>query len=215
MRSRDHIAGPDAMTMPSLSLDRVAPAWLGKWLRDNLANRRLRFLLVALGFTLAAGGATLLDAADASMQRTLAERQQQLARIEHLGETGLWHQRRAESELSRAQTEARLWEAETDGLAQANFQSWVLDQAARAGLGSVEIHTSINPTANNSLKLRQLTAQVTGRFDAAALFKLAQAIAGHDHLLVVNRLEIQTAPISRFEMVLGTFLRPGPPQRSG
>jgi len=51
--------------------------------------------------------------------------------------------------LSRVQSEARLWEAETDGLAQANFQSWVLDESARAGLGSVEIHASINPNANN------------------------------------------------------------------
>ena len=203
------------MSISSPSIERVAPAWLNKWLRDNLANRRSRFLLVAFGFVLAAGGAAILDSADANMQRRLAERQRQLVRIEHLGETGVWRQRRSETDLSRVQSEARLWEAETDGLAQANFQSWVLDEAARAGLGSVEIHTSINPNANNPLKLRQLSAQVTGRFEAGPFFKLLQAVAGHDRLLVVNRLEIQTVPVSRFEMVLGTFLRPSPPQRAG
>ena len=196
------------MSISALSLDRVKPAWLDKWLRDNLTSRRSRFLLVALGFVVMAAGVTLLDTADSRIERTVGERQRQLYGLERLGEKEVWHQRRTETDLSRVQAEARLWEGETDGLAQANFQSWLLDEAARAGLGSVEIHTSINPNANNPLQLRQLTAQIAGRFEAAAFFKLIQAIAGHDRLLVVNRLEIQTVPMSRFDMVLGTFLRP-------
>jgi hypothetical protein len=203
------------MSISNISIERVAPPWLSKWLRDNFANRRARYLLVAFGFVLAAGGAAILDSADARLQRTLAERQRQLVRIEHLGETEVWSQRRSETEPTRVQAEGRLWEAETDGLAQANFQAWALEEAARAGLGSVEIHTSINTTTNNSLKLRQLSAQISGRFEAAAFFRLLQAIAGHDRVLVVNRLDIQTVPVSRFEMVLGTFLRPGPPPKSG
>jgi Type II secretion system (T2SS), protein M subtype b len=198
------------MNVLTLPTTRAVPTWISRWLRDNLANRRLRLLLAALGCTLAAGGLTILDSVDTEMRRTGAERQGQLGLIEHLGDTDVWHQHRVESDLSRVQAEARLWEAETDGLAQANFQAWILRQANQAGIAQVEIRTSINSNASNSLKLRQLTAQVNGRLEATGLFKLLQAIASHDRLLVINRLEVQTTPFLRFEMLLGTFLRPGP-----
>jgi hypothetical protein len=167
-------------------------------------------LLVALAFTLAAAGLTILDGIDTKMRRTLAEGQDQLGAIEHLGDDDAWRQRRAETDLLRVQAEGRLWEAESDGLAQANFQAWILEQANRAGMAQLDIRTSVNFNANNPLKLRQLTAQVTGRFEANALLALLRSIASHDRLLVVNRLEVQTVPFPRFEMLLGTFLRPGP-----
>jgi len=143
------------------------------------------------------------------MRRTIADRQGQLAVIDHLGDSETWRHRRAETDLLRIQAEGRLWEAETDGLAQANFQAWLIEQANRAGIAQTEIRTSINSNASNPLKLRQLTAQVTGRFEAASLFMLLQSIASHDRLLFINRLEIQTVPFPRVEILLGTFLRPG------
>jgi len=59
------------------------------------------------------------------------------------------------------------------------------------------------------LKPRQLTAQVTGRFEANGLFALLRSTTSYDRLLVVNRLEVPTVPFPHFEMLLGTFLRPG------
>jgi hypothetical protein len=167
-------------------------------------------LLVALAFTLAAGGLTVLDGIDTKLRRTLADGQAQLAAIEHLSDSDTWRQRRAETELLRVQAEGRLWEAESDGLAQANFQAWILEQANHAGMGQLDIRTSINSNVNNPLKLRQLTAQVTGRFEPNGLLALLRSIFSNDRLLVVNRLEVQTVPFQHFEMLLGTFLRPGP-----
>jgi hypothetical protein len=180
----------------------------GTWLRDNLASRRSRFLIAALAFIVGASGLTLLDATDFEVLRTLSERQTRLARIEQLGKTDLWHQRRSETDPLRVQAEARLWEAETDGIAQANFQSWIIEQANRAGIGRVEVRTSINASANNQLKLREISAQVSGQFVAAGFFKYLQAVAGDDRLLFIDRLEIRTGPVPHFEMVLATFLRP-------
>lgn len=194
----------------SLSSARAVPSWLSKWLQDNLATFRSRVLLVALAFTLAAGGLTVLDGIDTKLRRTLADEQAQLGAIEHLSDSDTWRQRRAETELLRVQAEGRLWEAESDGLAQANFQAWILEQANHAGMGQLDIRTSINPNVNNPLKLRQLTAQVTGRFEPNGLLALLRSISSNDRLLVVNRLEVQTVPFPHFEMLLGTFLRPGP-----
>jgi hypothetical protein len=186
---------------------RIAPAALGKWLGDNLANRRTRGLLILLGATVAGAGLVLLDSLDNAMAGRIAELQRRVGRIEQLAGTD-WRQRRSETEPLRVQAESRLWEAETDGLAQANFQSWITEQAGGAGLGPIEIRTAINATANNVMKLRQLSAQIGGRFEPEGFFRLLQAIAGHDRLVIVDRLEVQTLPVPHFEMQLVTFLRP-------
>jgi hypothetical protein len=198
------------MNYLALSRAGTVPPWLSKWLRDNLATFRSRLLLVALAFTLAAGGLIVLDGIDTKLRGTLADGQARLGTIEHLSDSDTWRQRRAETDLLRVQAEGRLWEAESDGLAQANFQAWILEQATHAGMGQLDIRTSINSNASNALKLRQLTAQVTGRFEPNALLALLRSIASNDRLLVVNRLDVQTAPFPHFEILLGTFLRPGP-----
>jgi hypothetical protein len=91
-----------------------------------------------------------------------------------------------------------------------NFQSWILEQANRAGVGVGDIHTAIDSALANPLKLRHLTAQLAGRFEEDRFVNLLQTIAGHDRLVVVERLEVQMTPVPRFEMVVGTYLRPAP-----
>src|SRR5690242_5088619 len=103
------------MRISILSLGRTGPNRIGNWLRANLAGRRSRLLLATLGLVLATGGLTVLDVRNSEISRDLTERQRQLARLEQLGQTDLWQQRRAETDLARVQAEVRLWDAETDG----------------------------------------------------------------------------------------------------
>jgi Type II secretion system (T2SS), protein M subtype b len=196
------------VSLANLAFIRSAPDRMGKWWRTSAANRRSRTLLVVLGFTVAASGMMLLDSRDTEIRREAADKQAQLARIQQVGQTELWRQRSEETQLSRSKMEARLWEAETDGLAQANFQSWLLEEAKQAGIGVGEIRSSIDSNPNNPLKLRRVTAQVTGRFEPGGFVKLLQAIADQERLIVIERLDIQVAPVPHFEMVLGAFLRP-------
>jgi hypothetical protein len=192
----------------NLRFSRLAPEQFIKWWRDNTANPRARILLVVLAFTIAASGLMVLDSRDREIRREIADEQTQLVRLGQVGEGELWHQRAEETRELRNKAEARLWEAETDGLAQANFQSWLLDQAKQAGIAVGDIRSSINSSTNNALKLRQLTAQIGGRFEAGGFVKLLQAIADQEHLVVIERLDIQVAPVPHFEMVLATFLHP-------
>ena len=196
------------MTVAILSIARAVPKSVDTWLRLNLASGRSRILVGVLIFITGASGLLIFDARRSEILRDLTANQHQLARIEQLGRSDLWHQRREETDLARVRAEARLWEAETDGLAQANFQSWILEQANRAGIGVGDIHTAIDSALASPLKLRHLTAQLAGRFEQDGFVKLLQAIAGHDRLVVVERLEIQVTPVPRFEMVVGTYLRP-------
>jgi Type II secretion system (T2SS), protein M subtype b len=160
------------------------------------------------GFTFAASGLLVLDSRDTEILREAADKRVQLWRIEQVGQTELWQRRREEAQLARNQAETRLWEAETDGLAQANFQSWLLDEAKQAGIAVGEMRSSIDANPNNPLKLRRVSAQVSGRFETAGFIKLLQAIASQERLVVIERLDIHVAPTPRFEMVLGAFLRP-------
>lgn len=196
------------MSIANLSLTGIVPAALSKWLYANLASHRTRLLLIMLAATLAVGGLMILDAIDSTMLRQIAERQYRLVRIEQLESVDTWRQRRDETDPLRAQAEGRLWEAETDGLAQANFQSWIIEQASATGISPIDVHTTINSTTNNAMKLRQLSAQVSGRFEPQSFFRLLQTIADHDRLVIVDRLELQTLPVPHFEMLLATFLRP-------
>ncbi len=196
------------MTIADLSLNAIVPASLSKWLSANLASQRTRLLLVMLAATLAVGGLMILDSIDSAMLKRIAERQYRLVRIEHQESVDTWRQRLNETEPTRVQAESRLWEAETDGLAQANFQSWIVEQAGAAGIGPLDVHTTINSTSNNAMKLRELSAQVSGRFEAESFFRLLQAIVDNNRLVIVDRLDLQTLPVPHFEMMLGTFLRP-------
>jgi len=193
--------------LQSLTFFRLAPDQLAKWWRDSIANPRARLLLAGLGLTLAVSGVLLVDSRDGELRREEADRRTQLARLEQVGAAELWRKRREEAQLARSEAETRLWEAETDGLAQANFQSWLLDRAKEAGISVGEMRSSIDANQNNPLKLRKVTAQLNGRFEAAGFVKLLQAIAGQERLVVVERLDIQAAPTPRFEMVLAAFLR--------
>jgi hypothetical protein len=196
------------MTIADLRLTRWLPAGTNKWLHDNLATARSRILLGVLAFVVAAAGLTLVDEADSGIVLKLKQNQLQLARLEQLAHGDLWHRRRAETDVARVQAEGRLWEAETDGIARANLQSWIIEQANLAGLGRIEIQIGLEAGANNPLKLRQFSAQIRGRFEPAALFKFLGAIASHDRVLVASRLELQTLPVAHFELVLDAFLRP-------
>jgi len=185
-------------------------SWIGEWWRAQLAVRRARAALVALIFALGASGLLWLDTRDREVRQELAQKRLLIARIEQIESTDLWRQRRADTDTLRHQAKERFWEGETDGLAQANFQSWIADQANQAGIRIGDIRTTINTTTNNPLKLRQVSTQLSGRFDADAFFKLLQIIAAYQRMVVVEQLEIQMGQAPRFEMTLSGFLRRAP-----
>jgi hypothetical protein len=193
------------VAFPSL---RSATDGIGEWWRAQWAVRRARIAVVALAFALGVSGLFWLDARGREIRQDLAQTRLLISRTEKIGPTDLWRQRRAETDGLRRQTEGRFWEGETDGLAQANFQSWIADQANQAGLRITDIRSSINTTTGSAAKLRHISAQISGRFDPDAFFKLLQVVATHQRTVVVEQLEIQIAPVPRFDMTLGGFLPP-------
>jgi hypothetical protein len=148
------------MSIASVQFSRFIPANAQAWLRRNSASRRSRLLIAAFALLAIVAGLKVVNSIDDDITQQLNERRLRLAQLETLEKAEIWHQRRSETDLARVQAEAHLWEAETDGIAQANFQTWIADQAKRAGIGPIDVHISTNPADANPLKLRQLSAQI-------------------------------------------------------
>lgn len=184
------------------ALGRLGERWRAQW-----AVPRARAAVLALIFVLGVGGAMLIDTRDREVRQELTEKRLLVARTEQIGPADLWRQRWIDTDALRRHAEDRLWEGETDGLAQANFQSWIADQVILVGIRVGDIHTTISP-ANGPLKLRRISAQLRGRFDADAFFKLLQIIATQQRIVIVDQLEIQLGQVPRFDMTLSGYLRP-------
>lgn len=189
-----------AFPIPNLPIGRLREWWRAQW-----AVPRARAAVFVLMFVVGLSGLLFIDARDREVRQELAEKHLLVSRTERIGPAELWQQRRVETDSLRYRAEERLWEGETDGLAQANFQSWIADQVSLAGIRVGDIHTTISP-ANGPLKLRRMSTQFSGRFDADAFFKLLEVIATQQRLIVVDQLEIQLGQVPRFDMTVSGYL---------
>lgn len=140
---------------------------------------------------------------------------QRLAELRNLGAEIDWQQRSEGARRLRADLENRLWPAESDGLAQANFQNLIGKLAADNALETTDIRVEIVAAAG-PMKLRQMTASLSGRFDALKLQGFLAEIARGRRLMTVDRLKIEAAsPAAKFEISVTAYLRSGAPVAAG
>ncbi|MEA2754932.1 MAG: hypothetical protein QOJ54_1221 [Aliidongia sp.] len=133
---------------------------------------------------------------------------QQLSVLHRLAGQTEWKARSDSARRLRVQLESRLWEAESDGLAQVNFQELIGKLAKAAELARVDVHVEIVSSSTASQNYRQMSATVTGPFAAIGMQKFLAAIESDGHMIVVDRLRIETTPTPHFEMLVSTYLNP-------
>jgi hypothetical protein len=106
--------------------------------------------------------------------------------------------------------ESRLWPLETDGLATAEFQDWISHVARDSNLKVLEIRPEIDSTAANAAGLRKMSALISGQFEPAPLERFLGQVAVHNRAIAVERLRVTSQPVSRFELILVTWLAASP-----
>jgi hypothetical protein len=176
--------------------------------RETRKNPRIHIGFLAILGILLLGLVFKVEDGDSLTQVQIDADAQQLATMRRLAGQAEWKARRETVQHLRVQLESRLWEAESDGLAQANFQDLISNFAKQGNLQRVEAHveiTNANPATQN---YREMSATVTGSFSAPGLQKFLASLDEDGHILVVDRLKVETAPVPRFEMLLSTYLRP-------
>jgi hypothetical protein len=176
---------------------------------DELAsNQRARWGLAAIGAGLLAFGYLVLyDAVEAQNNR-LNERLRRITRLEEVAQDKDWIARGSAASGLSVQLEGRLWPSDTDGLALADFQDWITRMGREAGLSGLQIRPEIDTSLNGPLKLRKMSASVSGPFDPEIFEKFIDSVSKGNRLTIVDRLTIHSSPIQRFELTLATYLRP-------
>ncbi|MGQ3075410.1 MAG: GspMb/PilO family protein [Ferrovibrionaceae bacterium] len=176
------------------------------------SNRRLAIALALIpvmlwGYLVLSTQAWVDDAVS-----RLNQRREEVARLERVAGDAAWARRAREADARRSELENRLWRIETEGLARAEFQEWLLSSARKAGIG--------RPTATSQRTDGEATAQagyraisvsLSGDFSPESLQALLATIANEKRLIIINSMRIQRQPLPRIDMVLTAYGLPVAP----
>jgi hypothetical protein len=147
-----------------------------------------------------------LGTARARQARDLNERVIRLERFS--GQTG-WTSRAEAARQRRVALESRLWQAGTQGLAQANLQSWLDRELQKQGVDNYQLQVEPARPAPNRPGVLEVRARVKGPFVPEVFFNFLKVIEGHSQPLSVDQLEIQG---QRFDLsLIAYFQSPGGP----
>jgi hypothetical protein len=178
----------------------------GLWAELRSNRRAIAGLLLIAGLLAAYGVVALHDAATAA--RTVYRRDvSNLARIIAIGGERDWPARAQASSGMRAQLEARLWAAESEGVARADIQDWISSVGRDVGLQTLDVRIELTKPAELPGDLRRISATITGRPAETALTALLARIETAPHLVVIDRLNVKQMPSPMLEMVLVGYAR--------
>jgi hypothetical protein len=207
------------MTMLATFARRSAAVGLAfTWWNELRGNRRAALGLMAVLALIAAFGILSLRDATERMRLRYAQELQHLQRVAAVAEERDWPQREAASARLRQTLEARLWTAESDGIARADIQDWISGVGREIGLPLLDIRLELTKPTGLPADMRQITATITARPAEPAVIALLDHVARAPHLIAVDRLNLKQEPEPYLEMVLvgyakilpGTAARPRP-----
>ncbi len=188
-------------------------------LRDQLAeaaapliaqvrsNRRLAIALALIpvivwGYLIIVGQQWVDDA----LARVGRAREEAM-RLEKIAGDAAWSRRAREADTRRIELEGRMWRIETEGLARAEFQEWLLATSRKAGIGRPQVRLEATPEsdAQRQAGYRALNASLSGDFAPETLQAFLAAIANEKRLVVISSMRIQRQPLPRIDMVLTAY----------
>jgi len=114
-----------------------------------------------------------------------------LLQLQQLSQQTQWDEHTVQAKAIADQLEARLWKAETQGLAQANFQKWLNDEINLAKIENTNLQMEPALRMTFSTQLWRVTARLRGNFFAKQLDSLLLSIASNPQLMVIENLEIR------------------------
>ena len=102
------------------------------------------------------------------------------------------------------QFENLMWQAESEGLAQAQLQRELMKMSQDAGLDEVRVHSGTIESVPDVPGVWRVQANVLGDYRAGAELRMLHAVATHPRKLLVDRLEI-TQSNRRLTLLLSAY----------
>jgi hypothetical protein len=173
------------------------------------SNRRAVAGLLLIAALLAGYGVVALEDAAGVARTTYSHELANLARVIAVGRELDWPAHAEESTAARKRFEARLWTAESEGVARADIQDWIGVVCREVGLQTLDVRIDLSKPADLPADLRRITATIAARPAEKALVALLERIDRSPRLLVIDRLNVRQAPDPMLEMVLVGYARIG------
>lgn len=133
----------------------------------------------------------------------------QLTQLQTVVTQKSWLERATKTQQLLTELEARLWQANTKGLAQATFQKWFNDQVNLAKIDKSRLTVDPAIEVDQHTYLWQVTAQLEGKFEAKKLHNLLLAIVQNIQITVTERLDItfSNPRSSRFTLIITAYFQ--------
>lgn len=156
-------------------------------------NRRLRLAvligLLVLGFQVVFALADRRDAVADAYQRDL----QLLTRLDSASREAEWPERAEQVRTALAAVQAGVPRAQSAGLAQAELQAWLTEQASQSGLTQPRVRTETTLDVPGRPELWQVVARMDAEASAGTLATFLQAMSASLPWVQVERLEVREA----------------------
>jgi membrane protein implicated in regulation of membrane protease activity len=135
----------------------------------------------------------------------------QKQRLEALAGRQEWVERVDAAKAVSVQMEGRLWNAESRGLAQADFQKWLDKLVKQAKINDARIRVEPAVDIAGHEGVWQTPATIEGPFDQQSFFDLLHAVEANEQLVSVEQLDIlhqnKAQKQGRFTLVLKAYFR--------
>lgn len=131
-----------------------------------------------------------------------------LTQLQQLLQQTQWNQHANQAKSLIEQLEAKLWQAETQGLAQASFQKWLNDkiQAAKIENTNLQIEPALLLTTPENIW--RVTARLQGNFVAKQLDSLLLSIATNPQMIILENVEIRgKAYQPKFSLIIHAYFQ--------
>ncbi len=162
--------------------DRIAAEWR--------SNRRVRLIVIVI---VAVGGMHLSFAASERRVPAIEEYRRDaelVARLREASRESSWPERAAEAAQRLAEVEQTLPQVASTGLAQAEVQAWLVQQAQGAGLGEPSVRVETTLDVDGHPGLWQVLARLDAMVPEGRLGPFLQAVDGGLPWIQVERLDL-------------------------
>ncbi|MDM8560489.1 hypothetical protein [Candidatus Parabeggiatoa sp. HSG14] len=169
-------------------------------------NTRLRIGIWLIMAILIGYAATFLNNHKVQLENNYKNALTRLSQLQNIADQTQWAKRSIQVQELHTQLKARLWEANTKGLAQAIFQSWFQEEIYFAQISKPALNVEAALEVPKS-SLWQVSARLNGAFIPKRLHQLLLEIAKSPRIIVIERLEIRKSPTPRFTLIIKAYFQ--------
>lgn len=174
------------------------------------ANPRLQVGLAVIGLILLCWLVLVTSDARQALVRDLAGRHERLAQIKQLAGQRVWIQRAVEAETLARTLEAEIPAADSAGMAQAAFQSWLRPIVEPYG-SDVRLEVQTPVMVDSPAGTAQVTAVISGSLPPQRVIQLVSRIEAARALVVVPLATIRDDGANRtFSLTVRAYYRIAP-----